>query len=253
RVTGVPASRLRAALHEQQILQDKSLPVDVRVVKFYENSSLQNSDSNNLATAGVGLQLQAVERSKSGGTDNSTNIAAAYVELLDKSSGQSLGTHLVSQRLSDHETLSIEGNAEDVFDTVNVGDREYQIGLKFHREVKPYWIQLEDVRRTDYSGSDTPRDYSSFIRIVDTETGADRKDRVWMNNPLRYRGETFYQSEYIPLPSGKEMTGIQVVRNSGWLIPYVACSITAIGLLAHFLGTLTRFLRRREQEAKKER
>ncbi len=48
------------------------------------------------------------------------------------------------------------------------------------------------------------------------------------------------------------MTGIQVVRNSGWLIPYVACSITALGMLAHFFGTLTRFLKRRERETKAE-
>ncbi len=118
--------------------------------------------------------------------------------------------------------------------------------------MKPYWVQLEDVRQVTYSGTSTPRDYSSFIRIVDTETGEDRKERVWMNNPLRYRGETFYQENYTTLPSGKEMTGIQVVRNSGWLIPYVACSITALGMLAHFFGTLTRFLKRRERETRKE-
>ena len=69
-----------------------------------------------------------------------------------------------------------------------------------------------------------------------------------MNNPLRYRGETFFQSNYTALPGGKEMTGIQVVRNSGWLIPYVACSITALGMLVHFWGTLTRFLKRRVRE-----
>lgn len=69
-----------------------------------------------------------------------------------------------------------------------------------------------------------------------------------MNNPLRYRGETFFQSNYTALPGGKEMTGIQVVRNSGWLIPYVACSITALGMFVHFWGTLTRFLKRRVRE-----
>ena len=48
------------------------------------------------------------------------------------------------------------------------------------------------------------------------------------------------------------MTGIQVVQNSGWLIPYLACSITALGMLAHFFGTLTRFLKRRERETRKQ-
>lgn len=72
-----------------------------------------------------------------------------------------------------------------------------------------------------------------------------------MNNPLRYRGETFYQSQHTPLPGGKEQTGLQVVKNSGWLIPYLACSITAVGMLFHFMGTLRRYVSRRDREPKR--
>lgn len=253
RVTAIPGSRLRRAAKKGSVISDPSLPVDVRVLKFYDNSSLKDVTDDNLANTGVGLETRAVEASKSGGVDSSLNLASAYVELLDKSSGESLGKHLISQLISDRKMLFQDGKTSDIFDSVTVGDHSYDIGLKFHREVKPYWVQLEDVRRINYSGTDTPRDYSSFIRIIDTETGEDRKERVWMNNPLRYRGETFYQSDYTPLPSGKEATGIQVVQNSGWLIPYVACSITALGMLAHFLGVLTRFVRRRERETSQER
>jgi ABC-type transport system involved in cytochrome c biogenesis permease subunit len=250
-ITAVPASRLRQAFGSEQLIQDPALPVDVRVLAFYDNSTLQDVGGENLANKGVGLEVRAVKTSPSGGTDSEMNIASAYVELLDKSTGDALGTHLISQLLSDREMLIPDGKTKDVFDTVTVGEKTYNLGLKFHREVKPYWVQLEDVRRVNYSGTETPRDYSSFVRIIDEQTGEDRKERVWMNNPLRYRGETFYQSNYTPLPGGKEMTGIQVVRNSGWLIPYVACSITALGMLAHFSGTLTRFLRRRERENRK--
>ncbi len=252
-VTAIPAARLRSALRSEKPIDDDSLPVEVRVLAFYENSTLKDVDpSENLANTGVGLQVRAVEMSKSGGTSGELNLASAYVELLDKDSGDSLGKYLVSQLLSDREMLVPDGTAKDVFDDVAVDGKTYNLGLKLHREVKPYWVQLEDVRQVNYSGTATTRDYSSFIRIVDPATGEDRRERVWMNNPLRYRGETFYQSNYTPLPGGKEMTGIQVVRNSGWLIPYVACSITALGMLAHFFGTLTRFLKRRERETKKE-
>ncbi|MGI9475052.1 MAG: cytochrome c biogenesis protein CcsA, partial [Rubripirellula sp.] len=253
-VVAIPGSRLRLAAQQEELISDEALPVDVRVVKFFDNSTLKDPEpeEKNLATVGVGLRAGAVETSKSGGTDSSMNLTSAYVELLEKPSGDSLGTHLISQLLSDRKMLIPDGTSDDIYDTVTVGDDAYEIGMKFHREVKPYWVQLEDVRRVNYSGTETPRDYSSFIRIVDTETGEDRRERVWMNNPLRYRGETFYQSNYTELPGGKEMTGIQVVRNSGWLIPYLACSITALGMLAHFFGTLTRFLKRRERETRKE-
>ena len=251
-VIAIPGSRLRRAAQNDELVTDTALPVDVRVLEFFDNSTLKDPKSENLATAGAGLRAQAVETSKSGGTDSAMNLSSAYVELLDKNSGDSIGTHLISQLLSDRKMLMPDGSSDDIYDSIPLGDDTYEIGMKFHREVKPYWVQLEDVRRVNYSGTETPRDYSSFIRIVDPETGEDRRERVWMNNPLRYRGETFYQSNYTALPGGKEMTGIQVVRNSGWLIPYLACSITALGLLAHFFGTLTRFLKRRERETRKE-
>ena len=253
RVTAIPASRLQSAAKSGALIDDESLPVDVRVLEFYENSTLKDLEGGeNLANSGVGLEVRAVEVSKSGGTDSEMNLASAYVELLDKD-GEFLGKFLISQLLSDREILVPDGSTSDIYDEVTVDGEAYKIGLKLHREVKPYWVQLEDVRQVNYSGSSTTRDYSSFIRIVDPDTGEDRRERVWMNNPLRYRGETFYQSNYTALPGGKEMTGIQVVRNSGWLIPYVACSITALGMLAHFFGTLTRFLRRRERETRAER
>ncbi len=249
-VIAIPGSRLRSAAKTGAVISDDALPVDIRVVEFYDNSNLRTPEGENFATTGFGLEAQAVEARKSGGTDSDLNLASAYVDLIDKKSGDSLGVHLISQLLSDRVMLLSDGKSDDRYDSVNLGDTSYDIGLKFHREVKPYWVQLVDVRRINYSGTDTPRDYSSFIRIVDESTGEDRRERVWMNNPLRYRGETFYQSSYTPLPGGKEMTGIQVVQNSGWLIPYLACSITALGMLAHFLGTLTRFLKRRERETR---
>ncbi|WP_338020143.1 cytochrome c biogenesis protein [Rhodopirellula sp. P2] len=247
-VVAVPAQRLADAASNKSTIENDSLPVKIKVVRYLENAGIQDRQDDDPATQGIGLEVSAVERPKSGGADMAMNLPAAYVELLDRQSDESLGVFLVSQSINDREMLVPDGTSKDMFDSITVGDKEYEFGLRLHREVKPYWVQLEDVRRVNYSNTDTPRDYSSFIRIVDSETGEDRKERVWMNNPLRYRGETFYQSNYTPLPGGKELTGIQVVRNSGWLIPYVACSITGLGMLVHFWGTLTRFISRRRRE-----
>ena len=66
-----------------------------------------------------------------------------------------------------------------------------------------------------------------------------------MNNPLRYAGETFYQSSYHRDPqTGVEATTLQVVTNTGWMIPYVACMLVSTGMLAHFWFVLYRFLNR---------
>ncbi|TWT76812.1 Cytochrome c biogenesis protein CcsA [Planctomycetes bacterium CA13] len=253
-IIALPGSRLLAAAATGTLIQDEALPVHVKVLEFFENAKLKRAveADNNLADQGVGTEVVAEQIAKAGGAMGAINVPAAYVELVDKQSGESMGTHMLSQLLSDRQMLMPGETIPDEFDSIAVDEAVYDIGLRYHREVKPYWVQLQDVRQITYSGTTTPRDYSSFIRIVDTETGEDRKERVWMNNPLRYRGETFYQSNYDTLPSGKEITGIQVVRNSGWLIPYVACSIAALGMLAHFFGTLMRFLARRRREREKE-
>ena len=48
------------------------------------------------------------------------------------------------------------------------------------------------------------------------------------------------------------MTGLQVVENAGWLIPYVACVLAFWGMLAHFGGTFVRFADRHEREGENE-
>ena len=257
-VVAVPGERLIAASRSGETITDATLPVDVRVVRYFANSNLADPDKPNDAPemdnpVGAAATLAVSERTTAGGADGEVNVPSAYVELSEKGGGASLGTFLVSQWINDRAALIPTDRVGDKDDVVEAGGEKYSVGLRFRREVKPYWVQLEDVRRINYSGTETPRDYSSYVRIVDTETGDDRRDRIWMNNPLRYRGETFYQSSYSPLPDGRELTGIQVVRNSGWLVPYLACSITALGMGAHFLGTLSRFVSRRQREDRKRR
>ncbi|HEV3136463.1 MAG TPA: cytochrome c biogenesis protein CcsA, partial [Pirellulales bacterium] len=74
-----------------------------------------------------------------------------------------------------------------------------------------------------------------------------REVKIWMNNPLRFAGETFYQINYF-VDRGREGTILQVVTNTAWMIPYVACMLVATGLLAHFSIGLVRFLKRRGED-----
>lgn len=249
-VTSIPVSRLQEAAETGQPVRDPALPVDLRVVDYMPHSRRTEVTEENPADSGMGRTVMVEELTPEGGTSSDINAVSAYVQLIDKQNGKPLGTYLASQLFNEAESLFVGG--KNSFDDIQVDDKQYQLSMRFRRVPKPYWVKLDDVRRINYSGSQTPRDYSSFIRLVDPETGEDRREHIWMNNPLRYRGETFYQSNYTSLPDGREMTGLQVVRNSGWLIPYVACVIVGLGMLVHFLGTLNRYLGRREREAKKQ-
>ena len=249
-IIAVPEQRLTDAEANGQTIDEAALPVRVRVRRYYPNSRLVDlkPGAQNPATTGIGTEVAADEADTSGGASSAINSPAAYVELLDKETGRSLSTHLVTLAINDRQLLAAGSGAADIMDEVTVDGETYQLGLRLHREVKPYWVYLKDVQQINYSGTTTPRDYSSYLRIIETDTGDEFNERVWMNNPMRYRGETFYQSNYTDLPSGKQLTGIQVVRNSGWLIPYIACSISGLGMLVHFWGTLSRFVGRRRRE-----
>ena len=67
-----------------------------------------------------------------------------------------------------------------------------------------------------------------------------------MNNPLRYQGYTFYQYQ---MDSANGFSVLQVVRNPGRALPYIACILMTIGLLWQFLAHLGRFLNRRSSKA----
>jgi hypothetical protein len=53
-----------------------------------------------------------------------------------------------------------------------------------------------------------------------------------MNNPLRYKGYTFFQSSFAE-HDGKVSTVLAVVHNKGWVYPYIGAILVAIGLAFH--------------------
>ncbi|MCE9631665.1 MAG: cytochrome c biogenesis protein CcsA [Planctomycetia bacterium] len=253
-VTAISGRLLRARAGGEPIVAD-GLPFDVRVIDFFPNSNVIRVGpvAKNPATTGIGLSWLAAAVPPQGGASSQSNIASAYVQLVERGTGRDLGTHLVTQFLNDQARIFM-GGAGDECDTVEADGKPWRLQLRFRREYKPYSVTLDDVRRIDYSASATPRDYSSYVTFTDRETKAEQKGRIWMNNPVRYRGETFYQSQYsqVDLGNGKvgEMTGLQVVENAGWLIPYVACVLAFWGMLVHFGGTFVRFADRHERESR---
>jgi hypothetical protein len=230
-VTVVPGTLLR----RRGRISDPALPFDLQTVRYMSNSAPSRAPealSANVATAGDGLSQVMTERREAGGadTDQALDLPSAYVTLFEKGSDRSLGTYLVSLWWS---------ALEDRPQHVKVGDKTYDVCLRFQRRYKPYTIELLEFRHEKYLGTDTPRNFSSRVRLVDPERHEDRQVLIYMNNPMRHAGETFYQSSFLPGDTG---TVLQVVRNPGWLMPYLACIMVSVGMLFHFGLHLTRFL-----------
>ena len=124
---------------------------------------------------------------------------------------------------------------------MEVDGKTYLVTLRFKRDYKPYSLKLDDIKAENYANTTIPKGYRAELQLVDPALKVDRHVSIWMNNPLRFAGETFYQSGYERNEKG-EQTRLSVVTNVGWMLPYVACMIVVVGLLAHFALTLARFL-----------
>jgi ABC-type transport system involved in cytochrome c biogenesis permease subunit len=247
-VTVVPQHLLARAANTLEPIRHPDLPVDLVVRRFDGNSVLRDAASveENPATRGAGLERVALPApSVSGvGTGANVNLPSAYVEALDKQSGESLGVWLVSTSYLEAPGGRMLSLVEQPLDA---GGATHRMELRFRRDYKPYSVTLKDFRFDRYVGSTTPKNYSSDVVIRDPARGVDREVRIWMNNPLRYGGDTLYQSGFDD--ATEETTILQVVSNTGWMIPYVSCMLVGLGMLAHFGVTLGRFVQRRSEEA----
>lgn len=225
-------------------LQNIQLPFDLAVRSFVRNSTLRGKQPGEEAELAKGLSSFATvdEVPPVNGMDSRQDESSVFVDVIDRTSGKILASLLVSQNVS-------EMQAPGLAEKVSVAGKDYYFYLRFQRNYKPYEVKLIDVSRKNYVGTATPRDYRSEIEI--TEDGNTEKFTLWMNNPLRYKGETFYQSGYTPLENGKEATTLSVVRNSGWMLPYIACMIVSVGMFAQFGQTLLRFLDRSDRRVPK--
>jgi ABC-type transport system involved in cytochrome c biogenesis permease subunit len=232
-VTVVPLSKL---LEPGTKISHDLLPFDIESVKYLKNSLVPPAlppDKDNPATAGDGLkrQLREIPASTGVSSDSSVDLPGLYIKLTDKKTGADLGTWMT--------------HVFEPVQTVNVDGKSYDLQLRFGQTYLPFSIKLVDVSQDNYLGTKTTRNYSSEIVLSDPETGAEEKLTIWMNNPLRYRGLTFYQSGYFrDERTGRETTTLQVVSNTGWMIPYVSCMIVGVGMAYQFLLTLLRFLNR---------
>ena len=235
----VPASKLQpgATIH------DENLPFDIEVLTYMVNSSdLLKPTASNRATRGLGLKYMVQPKPEVSGVDpeQRVDIPSAYLRL--RRGDRDLGVWLFSAYFSEN----FMQMPETMIQEVTVDGKAYRVTLRPVQKERPYSMHLTKFTQDFYPGTTKPKDFHSYIHLTDPETGVDRHVEIYMNAPLRYRGETFYQSS-VSLDGMQKPTGtvLQVVRNPGWLLPYFSCAIVGIGMLIHFGLTLRRFIDKR--------
>jgi len=237
-VTAIPETMLRRI----RIIEHPSLPFQIVVRNFFPNSRLQMvSESRNglqpIANRGVGAQVTVQPLARATAADEQ-NIVTAVIEIIpvDLASGGtqvSLGRWLVSDALG----------APQTFSWMN---RTWQLAMRPARYYKPYSVTLQKFTHERYAGTEIPKNFASRVTLIDSERSSNRDALIYMNHPLRYRGDTFYQAGF---QKDDSATILQVVHNPTFFAPYVACVIVAAGLILQFGYHLYAFARQRRGTA----
>lgn len=231
-VVAIPTERL-AGLGE---IQNPKLPFRVVTRAYYPNALVEAAPAEGVPAANPDVPVRAT---RDIGTraivrpqpityrEDQRNWPTAFVELIGPDG--SLGIWMLSAGLIRPQTFDYNG-------------RTWTLQIRPERHYKPFSLTLLDFSHDRYAGTNIPKNFSSRIQLKTDDGRENREVLIYMNNPLRYAGLTFYQASF---DNDDKTTVLQVVRNPSWLIPYIACLTMWLGLTIQFCMHLVGFMRKR--------
>ena len=224
----IPASLLKPGKR----IDVPNTPLSIRTVRYHGNSEIgratSGSPAESIATRGAAVRMGIIVNPKPETySEDEINTVTAFVEVIKGE--DSLGTWLVSNVMDERFPPQI----------VDAGDRSFEIALRFTRHYYPFEIELIDFKHEKYPGTEVPFNFSSEVKVTHQDSTKNQKALIYMNHPLRYEGLTFFQASF----ANQDKTSIfQVVRNPGWLLPYLSVLLMGLGMCAQFGMHFFKFL-----------
>lgn len=231
-VVVIPESTLAAGGE----VRHAKLPFILRIRSYAENASIRargpmvDTNTPPASTVGVGARAVMEPRPPTRAMDK-RNLPTTVVEVVDPA-GTSLGTWLFGFVLNPQ--------------TITVGGKEFRFTLRSTRYYEHFAVKLIKTTHEVYRGTDTPKNFQSRVQIDNPGSGEKREVDIYMNNPLRYGGLTFFQHQMgrDDIDANRGTSVLQVVKNPSWLAPYLGTIVVGLGLLVQFLIHLVGFLRK---------
>jgi hypothetical protein len=233
-VVAIPESLLR----KPGEIKHPKLPFTVRVQQFYVNARVRErgpmvDKGPPPATQGAGPRVVLTAVPETRAMDD-RNVPSAIIEL-SGAPGAS-GTWVVSPFLDPQ--------------PFQAGNQSWRVAMRWTRSYYPFSVQLLKTTHEIYPGTGDPgipKNFQSRVQLEHPAKGEKRPVDIYMNNPLRYEGLTFYQYQMgrDELDQNRGSSTLQVVRNPAWLTPYAGCIAVGGGLVIQFLIHLVGFINKR--------
>lgn len=206
-------------LKKNQHLTVSNTSLKINILNFYKNSIIQPINAHdNLAQKkryGLSSRFKAIEAPLN--SNENENVPSIEFEV---TGSEDSGIYLIYKDMPVNQTMrAIDGS-------------RWQFEIRSLRHYIPFSITLNDFEKTYYPSSQIPKSFKSSIVLHDNSI--DQKIEIKMNEPLRYKGFTFYQSSFSENSNG-EITDLAVVKNEGKYFPYISSIIICIGIFIHLL------------------
>lgn len=246
-------------------VRHEKLPFTIRVKSYWKNSepafrAPMAANAPALTEKGVGRNFDFKETKETKKMDDK-NVPTAIIELVGPqgvlgtwaASGWSGDADMASvvrmsfERQAGREMATRIGTQLTEPQTVEVDGKKYTFSLRPVRTYQPFKFTLLKTTNDYYPGTDIPKNFQSRVRIDNPTSKESREADIYMNNPLRYSGLTFYQYQMgrDEMVAGRGTSTLQIVRNPSWLAPYIGCIVVGLGMAYQFLFHLVGFIRKR--------
>lgn len=201
-------------------------PAQLRVTKYFRNAEAFTDQATARVTPyfnASGIAFMEERKPEKEATDNAPGLVGTLVEQGQKD--RKFFLYGLEQK-----PLILRIGGEWVF---------CQLRRKHHPI--PFSLKLSQFLRTLHPGTEIAKSYESYAELQDGLSS--RPVKIWMNNPLRYRGYTFFQASFSE-DKGTERSTFAVVTNPGRVLPYVSSLMVFGGMLLHFLIRFMGYVRK---------
>lgn len=215
------------------------LPFDLRVSGFHRNCVVVEEPDGGVE----GLALRRLEPEAQQAERNSPGM---LVTLVEKGAGGRSHRALLHADQSHPWRVRLAGATGAAASHAQGGGRVFDVDLRRRRWEVPFTLRLDEFTAAYHPGTSRPKEFSS--RVTKLEDGTSEPVLITMNQPLRHKGYTFFQSSFEP--SRKAMTRdgrvvdtppvsiFSVVQNPADAWPLTACGIILVGLTFMMLRKL---------------
>ena len=212
-------------LFSQEVLAHKQLPFAVNIIHFFKNCQIFKR-----AQPAEGIYrgfnkiffIQKIASYK----EAEKNIPC--VEVVITKNSQSLGRYAVYKFMPISQTLTVNGE-------------KFIMKIRNVETKLPFSIKLIDFTKKNYAKTNVASNYKSEVVLIDG--AVTQRKVIQMNEPLRYKGYTFYQASFVQ-NNNRETSIFSVVKNIGWSLPYITSLIICLGMLIHLLIRIPSVIRR---------